>query len=118
MDKYQKIKDLGLTIDSSYHAANGCHENVVNADKLLKVLDAGVEVYGQIDSDGPYHFQSLKCLSGYADASTHSGLILNLKPLKPKEVTITREDLKTAFSDGFGIVDISYFDVIAKRLGL
>lgn len=51
-------------------------------------------------------------------SDTHKGLLINIKPLKPKEVTITRDDLKTAFSDGFGIVDISYFDVIAKRLGL
>lgn len=113
MDKYQKIKDFGLEVFDGID-----YIKCVAASDLLEILEAGVEVYGQIDGDGPCHFQSLRCLGGYAGESTHTGIIINIKPLKPKEVTITREDLETAFSDGLGRVDTSYFEAIAKRLGL
>lgn len=107
MNKYQKIKDLGLEI-FEFGFAN---IKYVKADDLLKVLDAGVDVTGMHNS--VWDFSEMD-----SDSHTYQAIVIGIKELKPKQVTITREDLKTAFSDGFGIVDISYFDVIAKRLGL
>lgn len=113
MDKYQKIKDLGLEI-RKYTECLTYREPTdvfyIKADDLLKVLDAGVEVYSKKDCRLWHTLE--------APENANRAILINIKPLKPKEVTITREDLKTAFSDGLGIVDISYFDVIARRLGL
>lgn len=111
MDKYQKIKDLGLTIDSSYHAANGCHENVVNADKLLKVLDAGVEVMGS--NDGQRWM-----ITDKTNNAKYSALLINIKELKLNQVTITREDLDRAWKkarEGSCYIDP---DKVSKELGL
>ena len=104
MDKYQKIKDLGLDVVINIYGAH------VSANDLLKVLDAGVEVYSKKDCRLWHTLE--------APENANRAILINIKPLKPKEVTITREDLKTAFSDGLGRVDTSYFDVIARRLGL
>lgn len=110
MDKYKKITDLGLEV------YGGIINSYVDANELLKVLDAGVEVYGQ------KYFDSNNSKNGWRvgenhSFQTHSALLINIKELKPKQVTITRADLDKALKKARQgcYVDLNQ---IAKELGL
>lgn len=87
-NKYKKITDLGLNI---YTEVTGIY---VSADQLLEVLNKGVEVKGYIVNSNIEHEWCFGEKSSKFD--THSGLVIGIKELKPKEVTITREKLKDA----------------------
>lgn len=105
MDKYKKITDLGLKV--AVNAFSGV--NYVKADDLLKVLDAGVEVYG--------NGRQMDVVKEPTNCDTHSALLINIKPLAPKQVTITREDLIEAVKNTNSFSG-SYAEKLAEKLGL
>lgn len=111
MDKYKKITDLGLEVYDN--SKTWIPQSFVRADDLLKVLDAGVEVTGDYDESFAFFEKSNPKLHGH----THSGLVINIKPLAPKQVTITREDLIEAVKNTNSFSG-SYAEKLAEKLGL
>ena len=112
VDKYQKIKDLGLQVFTKpYHTEN----QLVSADDLLELLDAGVEVYTHSDSKKPSYWGPKE--NGQFN-DTHTGLIINIKELKPKQVTITRDELYEALKSVGGFDASWNYETLAKKLGL
>lgn len=105
MDKYKKITDLGIEIHFGLHPL----KVIIDANDLLKVLDAGVEVYG--------NGKQMDVVKEPTNCDTHSGLLINIKELKPKQVTITREDLDKAWKRSSKEAFVN-LDEIAKELGL
>lgn len=105
MDKYKKITDLGIEIHIGLHPM----KVMADADSLLKVLDAGVEVYSDIS-------KTAWTERNYS-SDTHSGLVIDIKELKPKQVTITRADLINAVrrTNSFSS---NYANALAENLGL
>lgn len=80
-----------------------------NAPKVLGVTD----IKGHFN----YHDDNSVC---HKPADTHTAFLIMIEPLKPKEVTVTREKLKNAIVEAK--IDISVCDVllsnIAEKLGL
>ena len=108
MDKYKKITDLGLKVCNK-STTWIIPQSFVIADDLLKVLDAGVEVYSDSGTS--------TWTRGNYLSDTHSALLINIKELKPKQVTITRADLDKAWKKARegSCIDLNE---IAKELGL
>lgn len=120
MDKYKKITDLGLEVVNADLFFRG--SLVVSADNLLKVLDAGVEVNGGMyEGRGQSGYYEEKGWgfdqSPAGNTTTHTALLINIKELKPKQVTITRADLDKAWKKARegSCIDLNE---IAKELGL
>lgn len=118
MDKYKKITDLGIEIHIGLHPI----KVMADADSLLKVLDAGVEVNGGMyegrGQSGQYEDKGWGFDQSPAnELTTHTGLVIGIKELKPKQVTITRADLDKAWKK---VREGSCIDLneIAKELGL
>lgn len=107
MDKYKKITDLGLKVCNK-STTWIIPQSFVSADDLLKVLDAGVEVTGMHNS--VWDFSEMD-----SDSHKYQAIVIGIKELKPKQVTITRADLDKAFECNEMSVSV---DLLAKRLGL
>jgi len=84
MDKYAKIRELGLGVFRYGPEDEMC----ISVEALLAVLDKGVEVFGEQNSaDG--NDRAVSYLdSRKREKCTHSGLLLNYKPIaKPEPVS-------------------------------
>lgn len=115
MNKYQKLIDLGLIVNSYFAITNREDQypfKYVLADQVLKLIESGVDVVTYGERNGFYK----KGFSLERDhKSTHTGLVIAIKELKPKEITITREEL---FRKLNGMPCGYSLDEIAKALGL
>ncbi len=88
--KYPRIEELGLRICEG--AIGRPEQDKVRASELEAILEKGVSVKGYYEDDEP--------LFGIGEDSemTHSGLLINIQPLKLKPVT--RKELLTTLRVG------------------
>jgi hypothetical protein len=127
MDKYAKIKELGLEVVNVFEQGKLLKDShLVYADSLLSVLDKGVEVNGCLGKKQGIS-DNWAFDSKYDDeTTTHTGLVINLKPLaKPEpvskeEIVELLKDLRSSMSFGMGrerlAEEVSQTDALIERI--
>ena len=109
--KYPLIEKLKISICDSDELQ--FETRVVCADDLENLLESATVVYGQkyVDTDNSKNGWRVG-----EDFSwqTHKALLLAIEPIEQKKVTITRDDLETAYKNSGSLS----FQALTKELGL
>lgn len=100
MSKYKLIEELGISV-ITFHQTKISPDGITYAfaDDLLKVLESGVRVYGELSD---WSNKPTNVGVGIYEKMTHSGLLINYKPIEKPE-PVTKEEIDRALNEDASI---------------